>query len=89
MIHDNTIKREDIKTVTKHSIIFTLYKFKIKMPTQRKPSRAVGTENADKSCLYPKENYTEQQNQICDFNHQKTMVFRSTNLLSYFNYLTL
>ena len=47
MMHDNAITREDIKTVIKQSIIFTWWKFKRKMPTQRKPSRAVGTENAD------------------------------------------
>ena len=48
-MYDNAITPEDIKTVTRHSIIFTWQKSKRKIPTQRKPSKAVGTENADNS----------------------------------------
>ena len=56
MIYDNAITPGDIKTLTKYSIIFTLWKFNRKMQTQRNPGKAVDTENADNSCFYPKEN---------------------------------
>ena len=56
MMHDNEMTSEFIKTVTKQPIVFTWLKFSRKIPIQRKPSNADGTENTDNSFLFPKGN---------------------------------
>ena len=55
MMHDKAMSSEDMKTVTKLTIVITWWKCKRKISTQRKSSIAVGTEKAGKQFFTQKE----------------------------------
>ena len=58
-MHDNAMTSGYIKDVTKHPIVITWWAFMRKIPTQRKTSKAAGTEKADISCFYSRRSQPE------------------------------